>query len=53
MTTDFWISMFKPRSIKWRTQHLRELKKSRSIFETEADRQDKIKALKALKNKRW
>jgi hypothetical protein len=45
---NFWLGMFKPRTKSWQRQHLRELKKGKSQFESESERQDKIKALKFL-----
>jgi hypothetical protein len=45
---EFWFNMFKLRSKKWLKETLKRLKTSRSIFETEEDRQDKIKAIKFI-----
>lgn len=48
---EFWVNMFKARTEKWQRATLKRLLKSKSIFETEADREDKIKALKFILNK--
>lgn len=42
---EFWLGCFKPRNRAWQQKTLARLRKSRSIFETEEERQDKIKAL--------
>lgn len=46
---EFWVNCFKPRTKKWRAQTLKRLKASKSPFETESERADKIKALEFLK----
>ncbi len=48
---EFWLGMFRPRTDKWKRDTLKRLKKSVSQFETEAENQDKIKALNFLLGK--
>jgi hypothetical protein len=45
---NFWVSMFSPRSDKWKADTLKRLTEKQSIFETEQERFDKIKALEYL-----
>lgn len=45
---NFWVSMFSPRSIEWKKATLARLSEKQSIFETEQERFDKIKALEYL-----
>lgn len=45
---EFWLGMFRPRTKKWQRATLKRLKKGQSIFETEGERNDKIKALQFL-----
>jgi hypothetical protein len=48
---EFWVGMFRPRTKAWQRKHLSELKKGlRGFGESEADHQDKIKALEFLLN---
>jgi hypothetical protein len=47
---EFWVGMFKLRSKQWKRVTLARLQKSQSVFETESERQDKIKALQFLLN---
>lgn len=47
---EFWIGMFKPRTVKWQRDTLRRLKKGVTHFETLEQNQDKIKALNFLLN---
>lgn len=48
---EFWLGMYKPRTKKWKENRLKELKKEKSVFETEEERQDKIRALEFLLGK--
>ena len=48
---EFWLGMFKPRTRGWQNKALKRLKANKSIFETDKERQDKIKALNFLLGK--
>lgn len=48
---EFWVGMFGQRTKKWQEQTLKEKNKGKNPFETEEDRQDKIKALKFILGK--
>lgn len=48
---EFWLGMFRPRTDKWKRNTLKRLKAGISPFETEAENQDKIKALNFLLGK--
>lgn len=45
---EFWLGMFKPRTKKWQRETLKRLKTKVSIFETDKENADKIKALQFL-----
>ena len=47
---EFWLGMFKPRTKVWQMKTLRRLKSKKGIFETDKERQDKIRVLKFLLN---
>ena len=45
---EFWISMFKPRTDKWKRDTLKRLRSDKMTFGTLQETEDKIKALKQL-----
>ncbi len=48
---EFWLGMFRPRTDKWKRDHLRYLKSGKLILgEQDGERSDKIKALQFLLN---
>ena len=49
---EFWIRTFKPRTKVYQREALRNLKKGRNPFETEEERQNKIRALEILLKRR-
>lgn len=48
---EFWVGMFKPRTKRWQKSTLKRLKHGVSVFETNQENEDKIKALEFLLNK--
>jgi hypothetical protein len=47
---EFWLAMFRPRTRQWQKKTLASLRKGIRVFQTESERQDKIKALEFLLN---
>ena len=47
---EFWVNMFRVRSISWQKDNLKRLKKNISCFESIEENEDKIKALEFLLN---
>jgi hypothetical protein len=45
---EFWVNMFRLRSITWQKQRLKILKQGKSVFETYDENLDKIKALEFI-----
>lgn len=44
----FWKAMFAPRPIDWKRSLLKRLQSGKNVFESQQDRNNKIKALEEL-----